>query len=137
MNDPISELKRRKENMKEQISILRANSLFGDPSMICDTKEQLFKAEKELEIINIALSSTSKNESEPNDIYLHEYKRSPENSEESNVKLAVAANVKNSGHKINHNIKESIIKKIGIGVVIGVLVLMVAYVFRTHFGIAL
>ena len=64
MDDPISELKRRKDNMTEQISILRVNSLFGDPSKICDTKEQLFRAEKELDIINIALSNISKNGSE-------------------------------------------------------------------------
>lgn len=134
MDDPISELKRRKENMKQQISILRMDSLFGDPSKICDTKEKLFRAEKELEIINIALSNISKNGIELSNTYLYEYKR---NSEENNVKIDIASNVKNSSHKTDHNKKENIIQKIGIGVVIGILVLMVAYVFRTHLGIVL
>ncbi len=133
MNEIINELKRRKENMEQQVSILRVDSLFGSPSKICDTKEQLFKAENELETINNALSNIPKKESESNKTSRNEY----ENLRENNVRLGKEHDAKNSEYKSKQTIKESGIQKIGIEVVIGVLILMVAYIFRTHLGISL
>jgi len=57
-SDALEKLIRRKKNMESEISLLSMNSIcfVRSPSQTCDDKEHIFNAEKELEIINLAIN---------------------------------------------------------------------------------